>query len=164
MKRRSDPLASALDYANEISATDLYSVEGLFKIATPDNRSNDDCILFPDRLPSQLDDFLCCICKHIVNRGVEAKCCYHHFCAECVWEWLHACAKCLVCGHPLLASALAPLHPRLSGILAQVHVSCAFTKQTGLVVVQVYDSKISGYMLPTVLFGPEEHLTANYIE
>ena len=120
--------ASALDDASETSAADLHSVEDLFKLATPDYRSNDDCILSPDRLPRPLDDLLCCICKHIVNRGVEAKCCHHHFCAECIWEWLHACAKRLVCGHPLLASALAPLHPGLSGILAQVHVSCDFAK------------------------------------
>ena len=103
--------ASALDDASETSNTDLHSVEDLFKIATPDYRSNDDCILSPDRLPCPLDDLPCCICKHFVNRGVEAKCCHHHFCAECIWEWLHTCAKCVVCGHPLLASALAPLHP-----------------------------------------------------
>ena len=42
--------ASALDDASETSATDLHWVEDLFKIATPDYRSNDDCILSPDRL------------------------------------------------------------------------------------------------------------------
>ena len=47
--------ASALDFASETSATDSHSVEDLFKIATLDYRSNDDCILSPPtRRPSLL--------------------------------------------------------------------------------------------------------------
>ena len=54
----------------------------LLKIASPDFRSCEDCVLSPDRLFHPMDDLLCSVCKHILNRGVEAPCCKQLFCAE----------------------------------------------------------------------------------
>ena len=43
----------------------------LLKIATPDYRSSEECILAPECLICRLDDALCGICRHIVNRAVD---------------------------------------------------------------------------------------------
>ena len=56
----------------------------LLKIASPDFRSCEDCVLSHDRLFHPMDDLLCSVCKHILNRGVEAPCCKQLFCAECI--------------------------------------------------------------------------------
>ena len=46
-------------------------IADLLKIATPDYRSSEECILAPEHLICRLDDALCGICRHIVNWAVD---------------------------------------------------------------------------------------------
>ncbi len=96
-------------------------------MATPDYRSNEDCLLSPDRLSQPLNDLLCSVCKHIINQGVEAPCCKQLFCAECIWAWLATAEKCPTCRCELCASALTSIHPRIAGILAEIEVTCDYS-------------------------------------
>ena len=98
------------------------------EMATPDYRSNEDCLLSPDRLMQPLNDLLCNVCKYIINQAVEAPCCKQLFCAECIWAWLNTAEKCPTCRHDLRASSLTPVHPRVGGILAEINVTCEYAQ------------------------------------
>ena len=82
--------------------------------------------LTPDRTSMLLTDLLCAICKHTLNRAVEAPCCQHLFCTECVFEWLCISSACPTCQLGLFGSLLKPMHLRLSRILSQITVSCDY--------------------------------------
>ena len=59
-----------------------------------------------------LTDLLCAICKHTLNRAVEAPCCQHLFRTECVFEWLCISSACPTCQQGLFRSLLKPMHLR----------------------------------------------------
>ena len=82
----------------------------------------------PDRLPFPIDDIICNVCRHIVNRAVEAPCCWQLFCAECICTWLDTANSWPCCRKVLYASKLVALHPRVAGILSQVCVKCEFAE------------------------------------
>ena len=68
------PEVASASVDTEDSGTDI-PVSQLFCIATPNYSPEEDSILSLDRLSFPLDDILCAVCKHILNRAVEAPCC-----------------------------------------------------------------------------------------
>ena len=115
------------------SGVDL-SLAELLSLATPDYTTNsgEDSLLSPDRMGLPLNDLLCSVCRHVINRAVEAPCCHQLFCAACIFEWLSISAACPTCRQPLLVSGLVPVQPRVAGILSQVTVTCDYASTARL--------------------------------
>ena len=110
------------------------SLEELLGRATTQHRSGDDGLpLSPDRMvPFPMSTMLCPVCRHIVDRAVEAPCCHQMFCAECIFQWLGMSARCPNCRQELRGSLLVRVHIGLASALAELPVSCDFASSTHL--------------------------------
>eukprot|EP00117_Sycon_ciliatum_P026615 scpid33635/ scgid5600/ E3 ubiquitin-protein ligase NRDP1; RING finger protein 41 &gt; E3 ubiquitin-protein ligase NRDP1; RING finger protein 41 len=94
----------------------------LISRATPSYKTERE--LSPDRFIMNFSELICSICKHILDKSVQASCCGKNFCVDCIWHWLVMHASCPVCRSPLQASQLLTPSLTLKNCLAEVLVRC----------------------------------------
>ena len=92
--------------------------EQLIAVATPIYSTGQE--LSPSRFIQQLSAITCSICKHIINKAVEAKCCQDSFCTDCIWHWLGIKASCPVCRSAMSASQLVLPSVCCQSVLAEI--------------------------------------------
>eukprot|EP00117_Sycon_ciliatum_P016778 scpid42676/ scgid16057/ E3 ubiquitin-protein ligase NRDP1; RING finger protein 41 &gt; E3 ubiquitin-protein ligase NRDP1; RING finger protein 41 len=96
--------------------------EQLIAVATPNYSTGQE--VSPSRFIQQLSAITCSICKHIINKAVEAKCCQHSFCTDCIWHWLGIKASCPVCRFAMSASQLVLPSVCCQSVLAEICIHC----------------------------------------
>jgi hypothetical protein len=80
-----------------------------------------------DRFNTHVDDeFLCVICKMVLENAVQSPQCEHSFCYECIKEWLLINSTCPVDRHPLKCDDLKPAARSLRNLLSKLEIKCDF--------------------------------------